>query len=110
MNTQALYDQLAFIEQQSVAIEETIRQMKATIYTLIDENSSLKIENAHLREKIDALDSTQTRSNDVNSKTYSMINLERLYESGVHVCHNFYGAKRDEVCLLCESLLSQLEE
>lgn len=110
MDSQTVYEQLELIERNSVTIDVTIRQMRETIQQLIDENSGLKIENSHLREKLDRLESTQEDLETVHAQKFGLSNLENLYESGVHICHNFYGIKRDEICLLCESLLSHIEE
>lgn len=107
MDSQVLYEQLELIGKNSALVEATIQQMKETVHQLIDENSNLKIENAHLREKLDRL-----ATYDVEKETAQgggLSNLEHLYESGVHVCHNFYGMKRDEGCLLCEALFNQVD-
>lgn len=110
MDSRELYEQLELIEKNSAIVGVTIQSMKETIYRLIDENSSLKIENAHLREKLDTLELADTGLEKVHVQKYGLSNLEHLYESGVHICHNFYGIQRDEVCLLCESLLSQSDD
>ena len=110
MDSQKLQEQLIAIENSNALIEQSIQLMKQTIAQLIDENSHLKIENIHLREKLDALESVQTNIEHIHIQTVGISNLDKLYHSGVHICHNFYGAKRDEMCLLCESLLSQNEE
>ncbi|MBF0779972.1 MULTISPECIES: initiation control protein YabA [unclassified Granulicatella] len=110
MDSQELYEQLEVVEKSSALIGVTIQNMKDTIHKLIDENSSLKIENAHLREKLDALELVDKELDTKHAQKYGLSNLEHLYDSGVHICHNFYGIQRDEVCLLCESLLSQGED
>lgn len=103
MDNQALYEYLELISQNSQQIGDAIAQMQETIYKLVEENSHLKIENAHLRQRLDQEENHTEKKDNISS-------LEKLYDSGIHICHNFYGAKRDEVCLLCESLLRKLDE
>lgn len=105
MDNQLIYEWLRDVEKSSQTIDMSVNQMKDAIRRLIDENSSLKIENAHLRERLDTLTLVQPEKH-----TIGMTNLEKLYHSGIHICHNFYGAQRDEMCLLCESLLSSHQD
>lgn len=110
LDSQMLYDQLVSIEKQNRAIETAIQLIKDEMLELIDENRSLKIENTYLREKLDALGKVKENLDEFHAQTVGMSNLETLYQSGVHICHNFYGAKREEMCLLCETLLSHQQE
>ncbi|MBS4762426.1 DUF972 family protein [Carnobacteriaceae bacterium zg-ZUI252] len=99
------YDEFEYLEQSTKRSAQIVQQLKKTIQQLYEDNNRLVIENMHLRERLDAL----TQGSDEKT-TIGMNNLEKLYHSGIHICHNFYGAKRDEMCLLCESLLSQHQD
>lgn len=105
MDSQLLKEQLELIGKNANMIELTIQQMKETIHQLVEENNNLKIENVHLRDRLEQLDKEEHSK---KSKV-GFSNLSKLYDSGVHICHSSYGAKRDEMCLLCLSLLNQLD-
>lgn len=106
MDSQLLQEQLELIERNATTIELTIQQMKERIHQLVEENSNLKIENLHLRDRLEQLDKEDNAS---KTSKVGLSNLSKLYDSGIHICHSSYGAKRNEMCLLCLSLLNQLD-
>lgn len=105
MDQREWYEQFERLEQTTQQSAQIVQQMKQTIQRLYEENNRLVIENTFLRERLDDL------SHGTDEKvTQGMTNLEKLYHSGIHICHNFYGSQRHEMCLLCESLLSQHQD
>lgn len=112
MDKQTLYEQLQMVATQGQTLADALHQMKEEIHKLVDENHHLKIENAHLREKLDRMDDlAQSDEKPTKSQSLGGNHLQKLYDSGVHVCHSFYGAKREDrdgICLFCESLLDKI--
>lgn len=111
MDNQTLYEQLQVIASQGQMIADVMNQMKEEIHKLVDENHHLKIENAHLREKLDTMELSQSDVKPTKNLSLGGNHLQKLYDSGVHVCHSFYGAKREDregICLFCESLLDKV--
>ena len=62
------------------------------------------MENHHLKDRLDAMNSSTHISNQVVEKkerSQSMINLENIYNQGFHICNLYYGKRRenDENCM-----------
>lgn len=110
MDSQKIYDEIELAEKYTSSATVLLGQLKQEVLNLVEENTNLRIENNYLREKLDALNVSQSGLDAVHAKTVGISNLDKLYQSGVHICHTFYGSKRHEMCLLCESLLSQHDD
>lgn len=73
---------------------------------VLEQNAELTIENKHLRGRLDQL-SGQAERSDKSKMLPSRRNLEKLYDSGFHICNEMYGARRenDEPCAFCTSII-----
>lgn len=102
MEKKEIIDTIVQIEAQSDATLQTLSMLKNEIVKLLEENQTLRIENKHLRERLnneaDELDSSESEG-----LTKSRLNLENIYEDGFHVCNLFFGQRRveDEPCAFC---------
>lgn len=105
MENKQTYEQIERLIDDMKRMQQTLDQSSQVLQSLLLENRNLVIENTHLRERLEKAQLPM-----VDKTTEGLSNLEKLYNSGVHICHNFYGATRQEMCLLCESLLSHHQD
>lgn len=105
MDKRALFDQFHRMESRVSSVGEDLRDVQVKMNQLIEENTTLQIENQHLRDRIDYL--TKQIEEDAASiepeMSKSRLNLQKLYEDGFHVCNVYYGSRRldDESCVFC---------
>ena len=98
-----IIDTIVEIESQADATLQTLSTLKDEIANLLEENQTLRMENKHLRERLED-QVVQVQENQENAGlTKSRLNLENIYEEGFHVCNMFYGQRRveDEPCAFC---------
>lgn len=103
MDKREIFDHLDNFSQNLMLTLADVEAMKKTIETLIEENTSLKLESTKLRERLSQLEGTAEKNNSGQGAG----NLEKIYEEGSHVCTVFYGQRRvdDEACAFCLELL-----
>ncbi len=97
-----IIDTIVEIEAQSDATLQTLSILKNEIAKLLEENQTLRIENKHLRERLNN-EASQLDPGESEGLTKSRLNLENIYGDGFHVCNLFFGQRRveDEACAFC---------
>lgn len=103
MEKKEIIDTIVEIESKTDATLQTLSTLKDEIANLLEENQTLRMENKHLRERLED-QVVQVQENQENAGlTKSRLNLENIYEEGFHVCNMFYGQRRveDEPCAFC---------
>ncbi|MDR2833077.1 MAG: DNA replication initiation control protein YabA [Streptococcaceae bacterium] len=116
MDKRTLYDGLDSLEEVLSNSLRTISLMKKNIKSLIEKNNTLELENTRLRERLDTFETGKENAQKAvavevdDSSTLQM--LEELYHDGFHVCHPFYGQRRenDEPCAWCSDFWAQINE
>jgi len=98
-----IIDTIVEIESQADATLQTLSTLKDEIANLLEENQTLRMENKHLRERLEDQAASAQESQESGGLTKSRLNLESIYEDGFHVCNMFYGQRRveDEPCAFC---------
>lgn len=93
------FDQFsADLSQTQISVEELKRQIEE----LLEENSTLRLENNKLRDRLLHFEqSHQEKSNSQPVRNH----LEGIYTDGFHVCNLSYGQRRDGDCAFCLELL-----
>lgn len=103
MEKKEIIDTIVGIESEADATLQTLSTLKNEIAKLLEENQTLRIENKHLRERLEDQAVHAQENQESGILTKSRLNLENIYEDGFHVCNMFYGQRRveDEPCAFC---------
>ena len=73
---------------------------------VLEQNAELIIENKHLRGRLNEL-APSTETEPKPAMLPARRNLEKLYDSGYHICNMMYGARREnnEPCAFCTNII-----
>lgn len=119
-----IFDSVITMETQIGHLYTQLGELKQHLAEILEENNSLKLENEHLRRRLDQ--TTVKRKNkvekgqktdpeqlmDTEDKSIDIgegyDNLARLYQEGFHICNLHFGSPRKEGdCLFCLSFLNK---
>lgn len=109
-----VFSRVSLMEEKIGGLYRELGELKEHLALLLEENQHLKIENGHLRSRIEATELTEEEvkeSKEENDKVdigEGYDNLARLYQEGFHICNLHYGSIRKEGdCLFCLSFLNK---
>jgi len=104
MDKQAVFAQVAQLEERIGELYGELGSLKKKIIELLEENSKLQIENKNLRHRMDQQTAKTGETAVPLGEGFDA--LARLYHEGFHVCNVHYGSLRTEGdCLFCLSFL-----
>ena len=74
-----------------------VEAIKKNLKLIVEENTTLRLENDKLRERLGEVEKTSSPKFHRNGRE----NLQRIYNDGFHVCTDSYGQRRenDEECI-----------
>ncbi|RXJ00892.1 DNA replication initiation control protein YabA [Anaerobacillus alkaliphilus] len=115
MDKKGVFSRVSLMEEKIGGLYRELGELKEHLALLLEENQHLKIENDHLRSRIEkASDQKQeeVKEKKVDNEKVDIgegyDNLARLYQEGFHICNLHYGSIRKEGdCLFCLSFLNK---
>lgn len=117
VNKKEIFDFVSNMELKIGHLYQQLGELKELLADILEENHALKLENDHLRKRLDGESKNQTnekdRQNEKGSRKLVDIgegydNLARLYQEGFHICNLHFGSLRKEGdCLFCLSFLNK---
>lgn len=111
MDKQQIFSQVSHMEERIGDLHNELKGLKEQLAFLIEENHYLKLENEHLRKRLEDEEELDEKNKEEKEKPNvgeGYDNLARIYQEGFHVCSTHYGSIRsDGDCLFCLSLLHQ---
>ena len=122
MDKKDIFESVTNMEAQIGYLYTKLGEMKQHLAEVLEENQALKIENSHLRSRLDSpastghskmvKDGSKNKKNSVHDKTVDIgegyDNLARIYQEGFHICNLHFGSLRKEGdCLFCLSFLNK---
>jgi regulator of replication initiation timing len=117
-----IFESVSNMETQIGHLYQQLGELKQLLAEILEENHYVKLENEHLRRRLDA--STENEKRDVSNKKEMIAqpspgdksfdvgegydNLARLYQEGFHICNLHFGSlRKDGDCLFCLSFLNK---
>ena len=117
-----IFESVTDMETEVGHLYSRLGEFKERLAEILEENQLLKLENDHLRRRLDLVDvsettgkgSSETKVKITNSKEKALDigegydNLARIYYEGFHICNLHFGSLRKEGdCLFCLSFLNK---
>lgn len=104
MDKKEIFDALEDFSQNLLTTLAEVDAIKKHLQGVIDENTTLRLENSKLRERLEKEDKIGHKSSNFGKE-----NLQHIYEDGFHVCNAYYGQRdtSNSVCLECDELLNR---
>lgn len=118
-----VFDSVSNMEIQIGHLYRQLGELKQHLAEILEENNSLKLENEHLRRRLESTTEKQeqqpkqgkkaaVQADSVDRNNFDIgegyDNLARLYQEGFHICNIHFGSPRKEGdCLFCLSFLNK---
>lgn len=117
-----IFESVSNMEIQIGHLYQQLGELKQHLAEILEENNSLKIENGHLRRRLETT-SEKKKENPGDKKEANPSeavgdklldigegydNLARIYQEGFHICNLHFGSlRKDGDCLFCLSFLNK---
>lgn len=124
MDKKEIFDSVSNMETQIGHLYRQLGELKLHLAEILEENNSLRLENEHLRRRLESTTENSQKTNGKNKRKGNSKpsqsekqsadvgegydNLARLYQEGFHICNLHFGSPRkDGDCLFCLSFLNK---
>jgi len=117
-----IFESVTSMETQIGQLYKQLGELKEHLAEVLEDNQSLKLENDHLRRRLDLIEvpkaakkgASKVKVKSINSEEKAIDigegydNLARIYQEGFHICNLHFGSLRKEGdCLFCLSFLNK---
>jgi regulator of replication initiation timing len=118
-----IFESVSNMETQIGHLYQQLGELKQHLAEILEENHYLKLENEHLRRRLDVTMEGEKKETDTKQGAEAAAgtprgkhfdvgegydNLARLYQEGFHICNLHFGSLRKEGdCLFCLSFLNK---
>jgi len=117
-----IFESVSNMETQIGHLYQQLGELKQHLAEIIEENHYLKLENDHLRRRLNETTDEEEQEPESNNganpvpssamKSFDVgegyDNLARLYQEGFHICNLHFGSlRKDGDCLFCLSFLNK---
>jgi len=118
-----IFESVTSMETQIGQLYKQLGELKEHLAEVLEDNQSLKLENDHLRRRLDLIEvppkaakkgASKVKVKSINSEEKTIDigegydNLARIYQEGFHICNLHFGSLRKEGdCLFCLSFLNK---
>ncbi|MEH7118901.1 DNA replication initiation control protein YabA [Neobacillus vireti] len=123
MDKKEIFESVSNMETQIGHLYQQLGELKQHLAEILEENHYLKLENEHLRRRLDVTTEEGKKETDPKQGAAAAAetprgkhfdvgegydNLARLYQEGFHICNLHFGSLRKEGdCLFCLSFLNK---
>lgn len=122
MDKKNIFESVTSMEAQIGQLYTQLGELKENLVEILEENQSLKLENDHLRRRLELMEIPKTSEKRSSKKKEKRAdsnkevldigegydNLARIYQEGFHICNLHFGSLRKEGdCLFCLSFLNK---
>lgn len=121
MEQEEIFNLIQLAERQMLDLSNSLANLKKQAALLIEENNQLRMANHDLHDMLMSQSQLQAQEENRqgNSETQYSVHhpqgssrLQAYYDEGIHVCHQYFGARRhlDEECIFCQGVLDEMAQ
>lgn len=121
MEHEEIFDLIRQAESQMLDLSNSLANLKKQVALLMEENNQLRMTNHDLHDMVVSqsqatnqveFNQGPSENNPKGNHSQGSSRLQTYYDEGIHVCHQYFGARRqlDEECIFCQGVLDEMAQ